>query len=52
MEALGNLFIPTLKVGKQPVKGFSADAYNNVLDLAGYPAKALPGTPPAGGLAK
>ena len=51
-KLVGNLFIPTLKVGKQPVKGFSADSYNNVLDLAGYPAKALPGTQPAGGLAK
>ena len=49
---VGDLFIPTLKVGKQPVRGFQADSYNNVLDLAGYPSSTFPGSKPSGGLAK
>ena len=48
----GDLFVPTLKVGKQPVKGFLEEAYNNVLDIAGYPTSAPLGSKPSGGLGK
>lgn len=48
----GQAFVPLLKVGKQVIKGFNADAYNNLLDLAGYPSKAPPGSKPSGGLAR
>lgn len=43
---------PVLTVGKQLVRGFQVDAYNNLLDLAGYPATAPAGSKPSGGLAK
>ncbi len=36
-QLLGDVFIPSLKVGKQHFRGFQASAYNNLLDLAGYP---------------
>ena len=49
---VGDLFIPVLKVGKQPVKGFQAESYHNVLDLAGYPRTAPYGSKPSGGLAQ
>lgn len=47
---VGDVFIPALKVGRQSVRGVSETAYNNLLDLAGYPAVAPPGSKPAGGL--
>jgi glutaredoxin len=34
---VGDDFVPTLRVGVQRVRGFEAGAYNNLLDLAGYP---------------
>ncbi|MDR1648543.1 MAG: glutaredoxin family protein [Zoogloeaceae bacterium] len=34
---VGDDFVPTLRVGSQRVRGFDASAYNNLLDLAGYP---------------
>lgn len=46
---IGDLFVPTLRVGKQPVRGFLASSYTNLLDLAGYPS-ATSGI--AGGLTK
>lgn len=49
---VGDLFVPTLKVGKLPVRGFQADAYHNVLDLGGYPTSAPLGSKPSGGLGK
>jgi len=49
---VGDAFVPALKVGNQRVRGFEAASYNNLLDLAGYPAKALPGSKPSGGLSK
>jgi glutaredoxin len=49
---IGDTVVPTLKVGKQSTRGFQADTYNNLLDLAGYPTKAPPGSQPSGGLAK
>lgn len=36
-QLVGDVFIPSLKVGKQSFRGFEAGAYNNLLDLAGYP---------------
>jgi len=41
----GDAFVPTLKVGKEVIKGFQADSYNNLLDMVGYPKQALPGKP-------
>lgn len=49
-QAVGDVFIPSIKVGKQPYRGFQADAYNNLLNLAGYPSSAQPGSKPASGL--
>jgi len=49
---VGDAFIPTLKVGKQAFRGFQAESYQNLLDLAGYPTSAPIGSKPSGGLAK
>ena len=51
-KLVGDSFIPSLKVGKQSFRGFEAGAYNNLLDLAGYPKTAPYGARPAGGLAR
>lgn len=51
-QLVGDAFIPSLKVGKQSTRGFEAGAYNNLLDLAGYPSVAPIGSKPSGGLAK
>lgn len=48
---VGDVFVPSLKVGKQGFRGFEAGAYNNLLDLAGYPKTAAYGSKPSGGLA-
>jgi glutaredoxin len=48
---VGDVFVPTLKVGKQSFRGYEAGAYNNLLDLAGYPKTAAYGSKPSGGLA-
>lgn len=37
-QLVGDTFIPSIKVGNQRQRGFEAAAYNNLLDLAGYPA--------------
>ena len=50
-QLVGDVFIPSLKVGKQSFRGFEAGAYNNLLDLAGYPKTAPYGSKPSGGLA-
>lgn len=34
---VGDVFVPSIKVGSQSHRGFSADAYGRMLDLAGYP---------------
>jgi glutaredoxin len=47
---VGDVFVPSLKVGRQHLRGFEASAYDNLLDLAGYPKTALPGSKPSGGL--
>ena len=51
-QLVGDFFVPALKVGKQSFRGFEAGAYNNLLDLAGYPQTAAYGAKPSGGLAK
>lgn len=49
---MGDAFVPSLKVGRQSVKGFTPESFNNMLDLAGYPASAPYGVKPSGGPAK
>lgn len=49
---VGDAFVPSLKVGKQSARGFSASSFNNLLDLAGYPKTAPYGAKPAGGSGK
>lgn len=44
---VGDAYVPTLKVGRQTQKGFQTEAYNSLLDLAGYPAQAPFGSKPA-----
>lgn len=34
---VGEAFVPSLKVGKQSQRGYSASGYDKMLDLAGYP---------------
>lgn len=50
-KLVGDVFIPSLKVGKQSFRGFEVSAYNNLLDLAGYPKTAPYGSKPSGGIA-
>ena len=40
--------IPTLLVGQQSFKGYESGAWNNLLDLAGYPKSAPYGSRPSG----
>ncbi|MCL2636393.1 MAG: glutaredoxin family protein [Betaproteobacteria bacterium] len=47
---IGDVFVPSLKVGNQSFRGFEATAYHNLLDLAAYPKTAAYGSKPAGGL--
>jgi glutaredoxin len=47
---VGDVFVPSLKVGRQSMRGVEASAYNNLLDLAGYPKTAPAGSKPSGGL--
>ena len=51
-QLVGDAYVPALKVGKQSFRGFEAGAYNNLLDLAGYPKTAPYGSKPGGGLSK
>ena len=44
--------IPSLFVGQQNIKGFESGAWNNLLDLAGYPKTAPYGSKPSGALPK
>ena len=46
--AFGDAFVPLLKVGRQNVRGFDAASYNNLLDLAEYPAAAALGNKSTG----
>lgn len=47
---VGDAFVPSVKIGRQSVRGFQASSYDNLLDLAGYPKTAPPGSKPSGGL--
>ncbi len=47
---VGDVFVPSLKVGSQSYRGFQNTAYHNLLDLAGYPRTAAYGSKPSGGL--
>lgn len=49
-KLVGDNSVPSLKIGRQAMRGFEASAYNNLLDLAGYPKSAPPGSKPSGGL--
>ena len=44
--------VPSLFVGQQSLKGFETTAWNNLLDLAGYPKSAPFGAKPSGAFAK
>lgn len=46
---VGDVFLPSVKVGNQSIRGFEAGAYNNLLDLAGYPKTPAYGSKPSGG---
>ncbi|MDR1661917.1 MAG: glutaredoxin family protein [Azoarcus sp.] len=46
------LAIPTLSVGSQDFPGFEAASWNNLLDLAGYPASAPYGSKPSGAFSR
>ncbi|MDQ5941957.1 MAG: hypothetical protein QG572_770 [Pseudomonadota bacterium] len=48
----GEAFVPLVTVGNQSNKGFDAAAWNNLLDLAGYPKTAPFGSKPSGAFAK
>ena len=43
---------PSITVGAQSFRGFEAGAWNNLLDLAGYPTSAPYGAKPSGAFAK
>lgn len=48
-KQMGNeAFVPGLTVGSQNHPGFDAGAWNNLLDLAGYPKNAPYGSKPSG----
>ena len=49
-KLVGDLYIPSLKIGQQVMRGFEPTGYNNLLDLAGYPKTAPLGSKPSGGL--
>ena len=51
-QLVGDFFVPSIKVGNQKFRGIEATAYNNLLDLAGYPKTAPYGSKPAGGQSK
>ena len=36
-RVVGDVFVPSIKVGSQSHRGFNADAYGRLLDFAGYP---------------
>ena len=44
--------VPSLAVGQQSVRGLADDAWNNLLDLAGYPRTAPYGARPSGAFNK
>jgi len=44
--------VPSIFVGQQSFKGFETTAWNNLLDLAGYPKSAPYGSKPSGAFAQ
>lgn len=48
----GEAMVPTVTVGSQRFKGFDTTAWNNLLDLAGYPKSAPFGSKPSGAFAQ
>ena len=36
-QLIGDVFVPTIKVGKEFHRGFNRTAYDNLLDIAAYP---------------
>ena len=44
--------VPSITVGRQNFQGFESGAWNNLLDLAGYPKSAPFGAKPSGAFAK
>lgn len=48
----GDAFVPSLGVGRQHFRGFEIFAWNNLLDLAGYPKEPVYGAKPSGVFAK
>lgn len=48
----GEVLVPSLLVGQESSKGFESGAWNNLLDLAGYPKTAPYGAKPSGAFAK
>ena len=48
----GEGFVPVILVGRQSNKGLDKSAWNNLLDLAGYPKTAAYGSKPSGAFAK
>jgi glutaredoxin len=51
-ELVGDFFVPSLKVGNQRFRGYEAGAYDNLLDLAGYPKTSANATKTASGQGK
>jgi len=51
-QLVGDAYVPSIKVGNQRSRGFEAGAYNNLLDLAGYPKSAPYGSKPSGAMTK
>lgn len=48
-QLTGDHAVPTLRVGKQHVRGLDPGAYDSLLDLAGYPKAPPPGARPPEG---
>ena len=48
----GEAGVPSLLVGQQSLRGLADDAWNNLLDLAGFPKSAPYGARPSGAFAK
>ena len=51
-ELVGDVFVPSLKVGNQRFRGYEAGAYDNLLDLAGYPKASAAASKTTGGQGK
>ena len=41
-KLVGDAFVPSVRIGKQGIRGFEINAYSNLLDLAGYPKESSP----------